>query len=228
MDVTSTTSSTAGSNYRYQRDVSGDISSTSRCRVEVRPAASHRRDGHVSLQDVARTSRSIYTGNSGAPFDFVYGVGTGTARATERRRPVAERSDLRAEERARPRTRSCSPATTARPALQTTAATWRRRSRSSSRTRPACNTQRGTIMTRNSCRNPWVNEVRRLGRAVARQVRWQRSRTSRLASTSSTSATCSTRTGASRRSRIRARPAARSAARRCRPHADGQQAARRA
>ena len=77
MDVTSTTSSTAGSNYRYQRDVSGDILdksvSTSKYDQPHRIVAT----GTYRFKTLTDLSL-IYTGNSGAPFDYVYGVGTGT------------------------------------------------------------------------------------------------------------------------------------------------------
>ena len=77
MDVTSTTSSTAGSNYRYQRDVSGDIldKSVSKSKYDQ----PHRIIATGTYRFKTLTDLSvIYTGNSGAPFDYVYGAGSGT------------------------------------------------------------------------------------------------------------------------------------------------------
>ena len=54
MDVTSTTSSTAGSNYRYQRDVSGDILDKSVSKSKYDQPHRIVATGHVSLQDAHR------------------------------------------------------------------------------------------------------------------------------------------------------------------------------
>src|SRR4029077_20838811 len=77
MDVTSTTSSTAGSNYRYQRDVSGDILDKSVSRSKYDQPHRIVATGTYRLKSLTDLSL-IYTGNSGAPFDYVYGVGSGT------------------------------------------------------------------------------------------------------------------------------------------------------
>ncbi len=77
MDVVSVTSSTAGSNYRYQRDVSGRLDDKTVTRSKYdQPhrivATGSYRSGFG--MDVALT----YTGNSGAPYDYVYGSNGGT------------------------------------------------------------------------------------------------------------------------------------------------------
>ena len=63
---------------------------------------------------------------------------------------------------------------------------------------PCLKSQRGQIMERNSCRNPFTHLV---DFSLARSFRRCAPSVSRCSSTSSTSATCSTRTGASCRSR---------------------------
>jgi outer membrane receptor protein involved in Fe transport len=74
-DVAATTSSTQGSNYRYQRDVSGYLEDRSLTRgKEDMP---HRIVGTGTWRFKTLTDVSfIYVGNSGAPFDYVYGAGS--------------------------------------------------------------------------------------------------------------------------------------------------------
>ena len=172
-DVVSVTSSTAGSNYRYQRDVSGRLDDQ-RCQVEVRPAASHHRDGTYRFPTFTDVS-VIYTGNSGSPYDYVYGSNGGTT--GDLNADGQSQNDLMyVPTNATMRTRSCSPATTARvrgSRRRRQAAAMAERSRTSSRATPCLNKARGTIMTRNACRNPVGQPVRHLARAVARQARWQ-------------------------------------------------------
>jgi hypothetical protein len=75
-DVAATTSSTQGSNYRYQRDVSGYLEDRSLTRgKEDMP---HRIVATGTWRFKTLTDLSfIYVGNSGAPFDYVYGAGSG-------------------------------------------------------------------------------------------------------------------------------------------------------
>jgi hypothetical protein len=74
-DVAATTSSTQGSNYRYQRDVSGYLEDRSLTRgKEDMP---HRIVATGTWRFKTLTDLSfIYVGNSGAPFDYVYGAGS--------------------------------------------------------------------------------------------------------------------------------------------------------
>ena len=83
-DIASTTSSTQGSNYRYQRDVKGLLSDRSLTRAKN--DVPHRIVGTGSWRLKTLTDFSfIYTGQSGAPFDYVYGSsaasGSGDANA---------------------------------------------------------------------------------------------------------------------------------------------------
>jgi hypothetical protein len=158
-DVVSVTSSTQGSNYRYQRDVSGLLSDMSLTRSKydqphriVATGTYH----FPSLTDVS----FIYTGNSGAPFDYVYGTNGGTT------------GDLNADGQSQndlvyvPKNALdpneiifvANPAT-ATAAQRATAATQAQAFENFIASNPCLNDARGTIMTRNSCRNPWINEV---------------------------------------------------------------------
>jgi outer membrane receptor for ferrienterochelin and colicin len=157
-DVVSVTSSTQGSNYRYQRDVSGFLNDMSLTRSKydqphriVATGTYH----FPSLTDVS----FIYTGNSGAPYDYVYGTNGGTT------------GDLNADGQSQndliyvPTN-----ATDANEILFTgfdglnsktpsDAAAQAAAFESFIASTPCLNKARGTILTRNACRNPWVNEV---------------------------------------------------------------------
>lgn len=76
-DVGTVTSSTAGSNYRYGRDVAGYLENRSLTRSKNDQP--HRIIGYGTYRLPTKTDISvIYTGNSGAPYDYVYGAGSGT------------------------------------------------------------------------------------------------------------------------------------------------------
>jgi hypothetical protein len=157
-DVVSVTSSTQGSNFRYQRDVSGVITDMSLGRSKydqphriVATGTYH----FPSLTDIS----FIYTGNSGAPFDYVYGTNGGTT------------GDLNADGQSQndliyvPKN-ALDPneiifvanPTTATAAQLATAATQAQAFENFIANNACLNEARGTIMTRNACRNPWVNE----------------------------------------------------------------------
>jgi hypothetical protein len=76
-DIAATTSSTQGSNYRYQRDISGLLSD--RTLTRGKEDMPHRivASGTWSLKTLTDFS-VVYIGNSGAPFDYVYGAGGGS------------------------------------------------------------------------------------------------------------------------------------------------------
>jgi hypothetical protein len=83
-DIASTTSSTQGSNYRYQRDVTGLLSDRSLTRAKNDMPHRIIATGSWRLKTLTDIS-FIYSGNSGAPFDYVYGSsaasGSGDANA---------------------------------------------------------------------------------------------------------------------------------------------------
>lgn len=148
-DVVSVTSSTAGSNYRYQRDVSGRLDDMSVTKSKYDQP--HRIIATGSYRFPTFTDVSvIYTGNSGAPYDYVYGVGTGTGSGDANADGQSQNDLIYVPKNALDINEiRFSGATAAQQAAafeNFIAGT------------KCLNDQRGTIMTRNSCRNPWVNE----------------------------------------------------------------------
>jgi hypothetical protein len=157
------TSSTQGSNFRYQRDVSGLLSDRSLGRSKydqphriVATGTYH----FPSLTDVS----FIYTGNSGAPYDYVYGTNGGTtgdlnADGQSQNDLVYVPTDARnPNEMLFTGYNGVATGKTAAQAIADAAAM--ANAFESFITNTAClNEARGTIMTRNACRNPWVNEI---------------------------------------------------------------------
>jgi hypothetical protein len=157
-DVVSVTSSTQGSNYRYQRDVSGLLSDLSLTRSKydqphrIVATGTYR---FPSLTDVS----FIYTGNSGAPYDYVYGTNGGTT--GDLNGDAQSQNDLiyvpknatDPNEILFTGYNSTNATTKANAAAMATAF------ENFIASTPCLNSARGTILTRNACRNPWVNEI---------------------------------------------------------------------
>ncbi|MEP6618117.1 MAG: carboxypeptidase regulatory-like domain-containing protein [bacterium] len=158
-DVVSVTSSTAGSNYRYQRDVSGRLDDLSVGRSKYDQP--HRLIATGSYHFPSFTDVSvIYTGNSGAPYDYVYGAGTtsgsGDANGdgqTQNDLVYVPKSALDPSEMLF--TGYNSPVT----ATKDNALKMAQAFENFIGGTDCLNKARGTILTRNACRNPWVNEV---------------------------------------------------------------------
>ncbi len=74
-DIASTTSSTQGSNFRYQRDMTGFLEDRSLTRAKNDMPHRIVATGSWRLKTLTDIS-FIYQGNSGAPFDYVYGFGS--------------------------------------------------------------------------------------------------------------------------------------------------------
>jgi hypothetical protein len=157
-DVVSVTSSTAGSNYRYQRDVSGRLDDLSVGRSKYDQP--HRIVATGSYRFPTMTDVSvIYTGNSGAPYDYVYGTSGGTT------------GDLNADGQSQndlmyvpknamdPTEILFTNYNSTNAALKATSAASAQAFENFISSIPCLNEARGTIMTRNACRNPWVNEI---------------------------------------------------------------------
>jgi outer membrane receptor protein involved in Fe transport len=156
-DVTSTTSSTANSNYRYQRSTSGrlDDMSVSRSKYDqphrIVATGTYR---FPTLTDVS----FIYTGASGAPIDFVYGTSGGTT--GDANADGQTQNDLMYVPR-----NATDPAEilftgyAGTAAAQASAAAQAQAFESFIAKTPCLNSQRGRIMERNSCRNPWINQL---------------------------------------------------------------------
>jgi hypothetical protein len=157
-DVVSVTSSTQGSNYRYQRDVSGDLQDRSVTRSKYDQP--HRIIGTGTYRLPSFTDISmIYTGGSGAPFDFVYGAGAGSGSGDANADGQSQNDLMYVPKNASDPNEilftgynSTNPQTVADAASQAAAF-----DKFISNT-PCLNEARGTIMKRNACRNPWTNE----------------------------------------------------------------------
>jgi hypothetical protein len=158
-DVASVTSSTAGSNFRFQRDQGTGLLSdrtVSRSKYDQ----PHRIVASGSYHFKTYTDLSVlYSGQSGAPFDFVYGSSTGTL------------GDLNADGQTQndlmyvPRDATNQGEILFRNFNSTNADSVAASVRSATQFNQfisdnnCLNTQRGRIMQRNSCRNPWTNRV---------------------------------------------------------------------
>ena len=156
-DVTSTTSSTANSNYRYQRSTSGrlDDMSVSRSKYDqphrIVATGTYR---FPTLTDVS----FIYTGGSGAPIDFVYGTTGGTT--GDANADGQTQNDLMYVPRnATDPTEILFTGYNGTATQQAAAAAQAQAFENFISNTPCLNSQRGQIMERNSCRNPWVNQV---------------------------------------------------------------------
>jgi Carboxypeptidase regulatory-like domain len=157
MDVVSVTSSTAGSNYRYQRDVAGSLADMSVTTSKYDQP--HRIVATGTYRFPTATDLSfIYQGNSGAPFDFVYGSNGGTT--GDLNADGQSQNDLMyIPTNATNQSELLFSGYNGTTAQQATAASQAAAFESFIANTPCLNSQRGKIMTRNSCRNPWVNEV---------------------------------------------------------------------
>jgi hypothetical protein len=162
-DIQSLTSSTATSNWRFGRAISGDQYSQNldRSRFEL----PHRVVAFGTFSLTTRTDVSlIYLGRSGSNYDFVYGGsgGSGDLNADGAQgndliyipADVAKDSEIRLS--------GISPVSGAdnSPAAQAQRIAEQRSALERFITSTECLTrQRGRIMTRNSCRSPWTNTV---------------------------------------------------------------------
>ena len=157
-DVVSVTSSTAGSNFRYQRDVSGRLDDRSVGKSKYDQP--HRIIATGSYRFPSFTDVSIiYTGNSGAPYDYVYGSSGGTT--GDLNADGQSQNDLiyvpkNALDQTEILFQNYNSATATLRAASVTSATAFENFINST---PCLSEARGRILTRNACRNPWVNEL---------------------------------------------------------------------
>ncbi|MEO6528647.1 MAG: carboxypeptidase regulatory-like domain-containing protein [Gemmatimonadaceae bacterium] len=156
-DVVSTTSSTANSNYRYQRSTSGrlDDRSVSKSKYDqphrIIATGTYR---FPTLTDVS----FIYSGGSGAPFDFVYGTTGGTT--GDANADGQTQNDLMYVPKSATDANEIQFTGWNGTAAQQAAALAQATAFESFVTNTEClNSARGAIMTRNACRNPWINQV---------------------------------------------------------------------
>ena len=151
-DVVSITSSTAGSNYRYQRDVAGRLDDMSVTRSKYDQPHKIIATGTYRTPWAMDVS-AIYTGNSGAPFDFVYGNGDANADGQ------TQNDLMYVPTNATNQGEILFQGYNGSAAQQATAAAQAQAFEKYIASTPCLSSQRGRIMDRNTCRNPWVNEV---------------------------------------------------------------------
>ena len=155
-DVVSTTSSTQGSNFRYQRSVSGRLD-------DMRVTKSKYDQPHriimtgsyrfPSLTDVS----VIYTGNSGAPFDYVYespGGSLGDLNADGQTQNDLIYVPLNANDP----NEILFTGYNGTPQRQTDAIAMAAALEEYIERTPCLREARGQILSRNACRNPWINQ----------------------------------------------------------------------
>lgn len=156
-DVVSLTSSTQGSNFRYQRSVSGDL--LDRSVTKSKYDQPHRIIMSGSYRFPWLTDISmIYSGNSGAPFDYVYGSNggsTGDLNADGQTQNDLMYVPTDATDPNQILFTGYNGTATAQANAATQAAAFDKFISTSDCLQKA----RGTIMKRNACRNPWINVI---------------------------------------------------------------------
>jgi hypothetical protein len=158
-DVATTTSSTQGSNYRYQRDVSGFLDD--RTRTRSKNDMPHRIVATGSYRFPTLTDVSfIYIGNSGAPFDYVYGVGSGTGSGDANADGQSQNDLVYVPLDAHDPNEIMFRGTGATPAEQAAHAALQADAFDRYIDTVEClRNSRGSILSRNACRNPWQNNI---------------------------------------------------------------------
>ena len=159
-DVAATTSSTQGSNYRYQRDVSGFLEDRSLTRgKEDMP---HRIVAIGTWRLKTLTDFSVqYVGNSGAPFDYVYGVGSGSGSGDANADGQTQNDLVYVPKNAHDPNEILFTGFNAAPG---SAAQLESLAEADAFDRyidrvPCLRKSRGKLLSRNACRNPWQNDI---------------------------------------------------------------------
>ena len=157
-DVTTTTSSTQGSNFRFQRDVSDTLLNkhTSRSKNDM----PHRIVATGSYRLPTNTDFSfIYQGGSGAPYDYVYGAGSGTGSGDANADGQSANDLLYVPRSASDPTEILFTGYNGTAAQQLSAQAQAAALDQFINSVPCLRNNRGKLLTRNICRNPWINEV---------------------------------------------------------------------
>ena len=159
-DVAATTSSTQGSNYRYQRDWAGYLDDRSLTRGKEDMPHRIVATGTWRLRTLTDFS-VIYVGNSGAPFDYVYaaagGAGSGDANADGQTQNdlVYVPKDAHDPNEILFRGYNAAPGSAQQLEAAAEADAFDRFI-----DRVTClRKSRGKILGRNTCRNPWQNDI---------------------------------------------------------------------
>jgi outer membrane receptor protein involved in Fe transport len=159
-DVAATTSSTQGSNYRYQRDWAGFLDDRSLTRgKEDMP---HRIVGTGTWRLKTLTDFSfIYVGNSGAPYDYVYAAGSGSGSGDANADGQSQNDLVYVPANAHDPNEILFTGFNAAPgsAGALNAAAMADAFDQFIDRVPCLRASRGKILGRNTCRNPWQNEI---------------------------------------------------------------------
>lgn len=156
-DVVSLTSSTQGSNFRYQRSMSGRLDDMSVTKSKYDQP--HRIGVTASYRAPSLTDVSIfYSGSSGAPYDYVYLSNGGTT--GDLNGDGQTQNDLvYVPTDARDATQILFTGYNGTTAQQTAAAAQADAFDKFISSIDCLDEARGTIMKRNACRNPWINQL---------------------------------------------------------------------
>jgi len=159
-DVAATTSSTQGSNYRYQRDLSGYLEDRSLTRGKEDMPHRIIATGTWRLKTLTDFSL-VYVGNSGAPFDYVYGVGAGSGSGDANADGQSQNDLVYVPKDAHDPNEilfngfNAAPGSAAQMEAAAQADAFDRYI-----DRVQClKKSRGKLLSRNACRNPWQNDV---------------------------------------------------------------------
>jgi hypothetical protein len=159
-DVAATTSSTQGSNYRYQRDLSGFLEDRSLTRGKEDMPHRIVATGTWRLKTLTDFSL-IYIGNSGAPYDYVYAAGAGSGSGDANGDGQSQNDLVYVPKDAHDPNEVLFNGFNATPgsAAQLEAAAQADAFDRYIDRVPCLKKSRGKLLSRNACRNPWQNDV---------------------------------------------------------------------
>jgi len=159
-DVAATTSSTQGSNYRYQRDWAGYLDDRSLTRGKEDMPHRIIATGTWSLKTLTDFS-IIYQGNSGAPYDYVYAAGSGSGSGDANADGQSQNDLVYVPKDAHDPNEILFTGFNAAPgsAQQIEAAAEADAFDRFIDRVPCLKKSRGHLLGRNDCRNPWQNDV---------------------------------------------------------------------
>ncbi len=159
-DIAATTSSTQGSNYRYQRDLSGFLEDRSLTRGKEDMPHRIIATGTWRLKTLTDFSL-VYVGNSGAPFDYVYAAGSGSGSGDANGDGQSQNDLVYVPKDAHDPNEIMFNGFNATPgsAAQIEAAAQADAFDRYIDRVPCLRKSRGRLLSRNACRNPWQNDV---------------------------------------------------------------------
>ena len=163
-DIAATTSSTQGSNYRYQRDLSGFLEDRSLTRGKEDMPHRIIATGTWRLKTLTDFSL-VYVGNSGAPYDYVYAAGSGSGSGDANGDGQSQNDLVYVPKDAHDPNEilfqgfnGVAPGLTAAQAVLESQAQAEAFDKYIDRV-PCLKKNRGKLLSRNACRNPWQNDV---------------------------------------------------------------------